>query len=215
MWWSSKCVDSLGQILSECSLAQLPGSPSISTNLLELRMCPTLVVAVLRNNTVIRANCEAVFLPRSVAAFENPRQEKRSLSLGTGATSCAPLLQADLLLRTSDRKKSALPAAKLAWQKSEVGRGERGRNLPVLRLQCVSRATSSPGERHLESVLSICAAPCDVLASQWSALCYFGFKNEAHDCSAVMGISTLVCSLARMGAILSANYESDFPFLLR
>lgn len=74
MWQSSQCADSLGQILSLCNLAQFQCWKSIQQHqFTQLRMCPTLVAAVLRNNTVIRAHCEAVFLSPSVAAFENPR----------------------------------------------------------------------------------------------------------------------------------------------
>lgn len=41
-----------------------------------------------------------------------------------------------------------------------------------------------------------------------------GLKTKACDCSAVMGIRTLDCSLAQMGAIHRDGWESDFLFLL-
>lgn len=69
-------------------------------------------------------------------------------------------------------------------------------------------------QNRFQWLLFISAAAWDVRASPWSDWHYFGCKHEACDCSTVMGIRALDCSLAQMGAIHKERWESDFLFLL-
>lgn len=147
----------------------------------EVRLAPPGLATHRLNETTCRhqENGRSVFpqpiiwLPLKIKGWRDffPQQHVRS--------NRAPLLPADLFLRTSDRKNGTRGAKKLA--EHERG-GKRGRSQQVAK----KSATASPrslATRALESLLRcllfISAAACHVLASPRSASRYFGFKNRS------------------------------------
>lgn len=123
----------------------------------------------------------------------------------------APLLLADLFLHTSDRKSGTLRAKMLAQCERDGKRGKSRRG----NLQGFATFPSNLRPQNcFQWLLFISAAASLCEPRRGLAAAILGVKHEACDCSTVMGIRALDCSLAQMGAIHKEHWESDFLFLL-
>lgn len=95
---------------------------------------------------------------------------------------------------------------------SGTGRGERaaGKSAAALPRSLATHAprTASSGSSSSVQLHGMCQPHRGLTGA------ILGVKHEACDCSTVMGIRALDCSLAQMGAIHKERWESDFLFLL-
>lgn len=99
---------------------------------------------------------------------------------------------------------------------SEMGRGERaseraaGKSAAALPCSLATHGprTASSGSSSSAQLHGMCEPHRGLTGA------ILGGKHEACDCSAVVGIRALDCSLAQMGAIHKERWESDFLFLL-